>query len=106
MASLFDYQPKERSTRFWKVSSIACLIAMLVFLLWPIEKPFHNGAKRADPKLRIIQVSNETLTLQISSCNQNDGVKYWTVTIKEGYVVKTSIVCNNGMVKDFEAKDI
>lgn len=79
---------------------LPCILIAIIFAICMV------GCIKAPPKLRTIQIPNEALILQISSCNQNDGVKYWTVTIEEGYVVKTSIVCNNGMVKDFEAKDI
>lgn len=68
---------------------------------------FMIGCNKIPPKLQTFQISNELLTLQMSSCSQNDGVKYWEATFnKYGYVVKTSIICNNGMIKDFQVKDM
>lgn len=56
---------------------------------------------------RTVQVSEKTLSKQISACAQNEGVKHWEVVLnKYGYLVKTSIVCNNGMVKEFQSKDL
>ena len=58
------------------------------------------------PISRTVQVSEKALNRQIAACSQNEGVQYWTVTVKGSYIEKTTIVCNNGMIKEFQTKDM
>lgn len=55
---------------------------------------------------RTVQISEKTLNRQIAACSQNEGVQYWMVTVKGAYIEKTMIVCNNGMIKEFQPKDM
>lgn len=53
------------------------------------------------PKPLTSKVSSEVLKRQIAVCDNNEGLREWSITVKSSYIVKTSVVCNNGMIKEF-----
>lgn len=53
------------------------------------------------PKSVTSRVPSEVLKRQIAVCDNNEGLREWSVTLKSSLIVKTSVICNNGMTKEF-----